>query len=202
MSCGKNLICIRLVILIKTLYSLVLPFTAEGDLHKSKGKHDPEAFSFAKQVRWVSSGGATWRQTLPHQQVVAGGWELCRWRIIGGRRGGSQHPGKLDHHLRSPHLTPTWTTGKGVVGEPKLEKGWIIRTAVTASAGGTMHKGESATEGRSLRPKQCRPPTKGRANRGKEKTMWRQMTSSRCEMVCGTRWWPPAGVERPPLRTK
>ena len=99
----KKLICIRLNILIKTLYSLVLPFTFEGDLHKFKGKHNPEAFSFAKQVRWVSSGGATWRQTLPHQQVVAGGWELCRWRIIGGRRGGSQHPGKLDHHLRSPH---------------------------------------------------------------------------------------------------
>ena len=70
----KKLICIRLNILIKTLYSLVLPFTFEGDLHKSKGKHDPEAFSFAKQVRWVSSGGATWRQTLPHQQVVAGWW--------------------------------------------------------------------------------------------------------------------------------
>ena len=162
-------------------------------------KHFPLQSKFVG-FRLAAPPGA--RLSLASRLWPVGGQELCRWRIIGGRQGGSQHPGKLDHHLRSPHLTPTWMTGKDVVGEPKLEKGWIIRTAVTASAGGTMHKGESATEGRSLRPKQCRPPTKGRANRGKEKTMRRQMTSSRCEMVCGTRWWPPAGVERPPLRTK
>ena len=63
-------------------------------------------------------------------------------------------------------------------------------------------QGRIRNRGKVVRPKQCRPPAKGRANRGKEKTMWRQMTSSRCEMVCGTRCWPPAGVERPPLRTK
>ena len=93
-------------------------------------------------------------------------------RVIGAD---SQHLGKLDQHLRSPitHLVDQQPGNGGVI----QHRGGIVKAAaVTAEeAAGTMRKGDSATEGRSLRPKQCRTPAKGRPHQqGGWKTMWRQ----------------------------
>ena len=92
-------------------------------------------------------------------------------RVIGAD---SQHLGKLDQHLRSPitHLVDQQPGNGGVI----QHRGGIVKAAVTAEeAAGTMRKGDSATEGRSLQPKQCRPPAKGRPHQQDGwKTMWRQ----------------------------
>ena len=126
-GCGRQRAYAPTQLIIVWFFPSLLRETFTSPRGSTTLKHFPLQSKFVG-FRLAAPPGA--RLSLASRLWPVGGEELCRRRIIGGRRGGSQHPGKLDHHLRSPHLTSTWTTGKGVVGEPKLEKGWTIRTAM------------------------------------------------------------------------